>query len=320
MSDAHDAHDHGGHPPEPAEITHPLLWTLGLVGMSLFLVWMFFHYYDVGTTHGRSLTPVPLLMQRSGPVEPDHAALIADRSQDVLDRGAAVYATACASCHGPTGNLVGGTSPTARNFHIDGFRNQLGGGPYALYVVTTQGFNGNAMPGFPGLSPQDRYAVVHFVREAIVKPNNAAAYAADDLPETKAKIPAPGAGGDAAAGPQLPPNERPAPVTLHPLMAVMSAEASERGRVRARWLDATANAAAPEARADVERLRELARAEPALGDQLRAAAAAGDRKRFATLLVAPMAPGADTSAFALMSDDRLGAVYQAARSAAQGSR
>src|SRR4051812_26886911 len=195
MSDthaAHDAHgdDHGAHAPEPREITHPAIWTVGLVAMSLFLVWVFFHEISLGHAAARGEPSVPDLMRAEGggPPEPDHLKLIQDRSPEVLEKGQEVYAKNCATCHGMNGDLKGGTNAQARNFHTDAFKNPCGGGPYGLFLVVTNGYG--AMPGLKNIDPASRYAVVHYVRETWVKTDNAKNYVAEDPPGIQKEIPA----------------------------------------------------------------------------------------------------------------------------------
>jgi cytochrome c5 len=320
-ADAHDAHagDHDAHAPEPKEFTHPALWTVGLVAIAAFLVWLFFHELGVGRTVSRGEIPVPLLVKAEGggEPEPDHLKLIADRSPEVLEKGQSIFGKNCASCHGMNGDLKGGTAPNARNFHADAFKNPCGGGPYGLYLVVTNGWG--AMPSMKAsLNPEQRYAVIHYIRETWVKTDNAKNYLVDDLPEEKAKIPAPGAKGE--EGPSVPPNEVTAPEKVFPLMRAIADEAETQVRSQQAWLDAAAGAAAPEARADVERLRALAARDRALGAMLQGACKAGDRKLFVALLVEGQSPGAPTADFALMSADRLAALYASARAAAEGSR
>lgn len=222
---------HDVHTREPAERSHPILWTLGLVvsavGLSLYFTVNYRRGAVVGRDHGH-LAP----SAASGPVEPDHLALIADRSDEVLEKGGIVWSKNCASCHGAEGNAnPTKLNPPPRNFWTDAFKNPNGGGAYGLYTVMAKGFNG--MPAFPALSSQDRYAVVHFVRERLVKPNNPDNYQ-EDSAEIVANIPA---AGGAAAGPTEPPHLRPVPAPSYALLAGVAQASEPSAKAAAAWLD-----------------------------------------------------------------------------------
>jgi mono/diheme cytochrome c family protein len=314
MSDS-PAHEHDDHGPEPTELTHPLLWTAGLVVSALGLVWLFFHCMSEGGRAARGEVPVSQLMAPSGAPEPDHLALIADRSPEVLALGRKVFTTNCASCHGMNGDLKGGTQPQARNFHTDAFKNPNHGGPFALYQVVSHGYG--LMPAFMGIDPASRYAAVHYIREAFVKKYNPANYVENDPPDVLAQIPKPGVAG--SAEPSLPPNERPAPPLLYPLLQAESEQGAATMASLRQWSDAMSAAATPENRQEVDRLRSLALHNGGLGVALRDAAKSGDRPRFIELLTASHVPGAAATDFALMPGDRLTMLYDVARSGAEGS-
>ena len=174
---------------EPHELTNPALWTLGLLVSIAALGFIFFHFKQIGREHakGEERWALPVVNDL------DHQALGADRSQAVLDRGEVIYAKNCVSCHGANGDAPVG-SPPPRNFHTEAFKNPLGSGPYGFYDVLAHGYK-----GMPALSatPEERYAVAHYVRETFMKPTNPSYVAKDDA-KVVAQIPAKGAGGAAA--------------------------------------------------------------------------------------------------------------------------
>ena len=226
--------DTHAHVPDAPERSNPLLWTAGLLLIAIFLVAMFAHFYHVGAAHGREEGLIPATTrEQKGPGEPDHLALIANKGADVLDHGAAVFGKNCATCHGPQGNAnPTNMNPPPRNFWADTFKNPNGAGPYGLFTVVSNGYNGR-MPAFPNLSAEDRYAVIHYVRETFIKPHNPNNYLEKDSKELTAKIPPKGSGG---GGPQIPVNEVPAPKEVFPLMEGIAAEnAMETESARA-WL------------------------------------------------------------------------------------
>jgi high-affinity iron transporter len=82
-----------------------------------------------------------------------------------VGRGARLYASTCASCHGATGHA---DTPTARALNpppiafADRARaNQRS--PFALYQVISQGLDGTAMVSFSNLPDRDRWALAYYV-------------------------------------------------------------------------------------------------------------------------------------------------------------
>lgn len=203
---------HDAHTQDPPERSNPALWALGLLVSATVLVLYFAYNYHNGAIIGRDHGRLPP-SAASGPVEPMHQALIDARGDDVLEKGANIFAKNCATCHGPQGNTnPTKLNPAPRNFWTDAFKNPNGGGPYGLYTVVSKGFQG--MPAFPSLLPEERYAVIHYVREVLVKPNNPSHYIEKD-PDTIV-IPA---GGGAAEGPGVRPALRPVPDNSYALLA-----------------------------------------------------------------------------------------------------
>ena len=284
MSDPH--HPHG---PEPREFSHPVLWTVGLVVAVLGLAWVFF----TQLAHGREvLKGAPkLVVQTAAAGEPDHAALIADRSQPVLDRGEILYGKNCASCHGPQGDTnPTGVNPPVRNLKLEAFKNPLGAGPYGFYQVLTKGYAG--MPAFRNLPVADRYAITHFVRESWMKsgPN----YVAEDADAVKAQVPAKGAAGAAATGRTVDPTTITPPPTIYPLMAAMvSAHAPEQAQVSA-WLAAAGSDPVCEA------VRELHAAQPRVVERLLRACVSDDEATFTAVITAPSLAGTPAGHLAVM--------------------
>jgi mono/diheme cytochrome c family protein len=307
MSASHDdAHAHGA--PDPVELTHPLLWTACLLAASLALVWWFFHFLAAGRVEGRRGEVIPPAGHAAQHMEPDHAKLGADRSDEVIQRGALVYAKNCANCHGTNGDnppSISGTPP--RNFRKDAFKGPLGGGPYGLYVVVTRGFG--SMPAFPSLSAADRYAVIHFVRETMVKPSNPKNYVAKDADSVARQIPPPGA---AAAAEPVARDLIEIKAPLLPLLAGISEEEAVRAAQTAKWLEqARAEAGTREALArGVQQLIGLAHERMGLSEQLQAAVAADNRARFIALLAGSDGSGALRPYFSLLPEDQLVGLFQ----------
>jgi mono/diheme cytochrome c family protein len=313
--------DHSAHDPAPRkiELTNPLLWTVGLVAMALFLAWLFFVCMDIGSADVRGEQKVADYMVSAEPT-PDFEALIADRGPATLAAGKQIFDTNCATCHGVNGDTKGATTQGARNFRADAFKNPNGGGPYALYVVVSNGFNG-VMPSFSaGFKPAQRMAVVQYVREAFVKKYNQEHYVEQDPADVLASIPKPGS--SAAGGAEaLPPNQRAVPGMTYQLMAVAADQAASADAALATWAEAARDAAGDQpTRADAEALCDLVARAPGLGVELRASAAGAAQERFASLLTGGVEGGVDRAAFLVMSKERVAALYLCARTAAEGSR
>ncbi|MEG8223476.1 FTR1 family protein [Sphingomonas sp. HH69] len=90
---------------------------------------------------------------------------LAPSSVPDLNRGAALYAQNCASCHGATGDGRGAAARGMDPAPID-FTDQARARErslFGLYQVIEQGLEGTAMPSFAHLSPDDRWALAFHV-------------------------------------------------------------------------------------------------------------------------------------------------------------
>ena len=99
-----------------------------------------------------------------------HAELITNWNKESFDRGQALYHSICITCHGTPEKE--GSLPTSRAFWKEPFKN--GTDPFNLFKTLTDGLG--QMPAWPSLTPRDRYDVIHYLREAFLKPQNPAAY------------------------------------------------------------------------------------------------------------------------------------------------
>jgi len=100
----------------------------------------------------------------------DHAALIQKWDEQSLARGEKLYAVVCITCHGTPEQQ--GTLPTSRAFWKEPFKN--GSDPFSLYKTIGQGLN--QMPPQLWMTPEQRYDVVHFLRETFLKKHNPKEY------------------------------------------------------------------------------------------------------------------------------------------------
>jgi cytochrome c5 len=99
----------------------------------------------------------------------DHADVIQNLNENTLQKGKDFYNQVCAACHG-----IDGTSslPRAGSFNRDEFR--YGNDPYSMWQTITNG--AGQMGAQRWLSPEDRYAVIQYIREEFVKNENPQAY------------------------------------------------------------------------------------------------------------------------------------------------
>lgn len=104
----------------------------------------------------------------------DHAGLIRELNADAFRRGEAIYGYLCVNCHGTKDQP--GSLPTSLRFASGVFKN--GFDPYRMYQTLTKGY-GMMMPQ-TWMVPQQKYDVIHYLREAYLKPYNASQYAAVD--------------------------------------------------------------------------------------------------------------------------------------------
>jgi hypothetical protein len=100
----------------------------------------------------------------------DHAGIIRSWDEQSFKRGEKLYNGLCITCHG---NLQGpGSLPTSRPFWNEPFKNRSD--PFSIYKTLTDGLD--QMPPWPFLTPEQRYDLVHFIREEFVRDHNPGEY------------------------------------------------------------------------------------------------------------------------------------------------
>ncbi len=100
----------------------------------------------------------------------DHAGLIKALDKESFRRGRDIYGTVCFTCHGDAD--LPGSLPNSFRFWDGNF--QVGIDPYSMYQTVSRGFGG--MPPQVHLVPQQKYDVIHFIRENFVKNDNQEQY------------------------------------------------------------------------------------------------------------------------------------------------
>ena len=106
-----------------------------------------------------------LIAQQSNDEDVDHAGIIRSWTDANRERGRKIYDLHCYGCHG-----YDGTSrlPDARSFNTEELR--AGSDPYNMWLTLTEGF-GQMVPQTQ-YTPQERYDVVHFIREVLIRGRN----------------------------------------------------------------------------------------------------------------------------------------------------
>ncbi len=101
----------------------------------------------------------------------DHAGMIAGLAGANFQRGEAIYNLVCVNCHGTKDKP--GSLPTSLRFATGVFKN--GADPFHMYQTLTHGF-GQMVPQ-SWMVPQQKYDVIHYIRESYLKSNNPTQYA-----------------------------------------------------------------------------------------------------------------------------------------------
>ena len=125
---------------------------------------------DGGRTKAMELQPPPHLLV-APPIPEyeksiDHAGLIRDLDTDSFSRGEAIYNRLCINCHGTKDQP--GSLPNSLRFASGKFKNSAE--PYGMYQTLTRGF-GMMLPQ-TWMVPQQKYDVIHYIRQAYLKPHN----------------------------------------------------------------------------------------------------------------------------------------------------
>lgn len=96
----------------------------------------------------------------------DHAGIIGDLDDEDFEAGRQIFQGHCINCHGADGNEP--RLPTARAFGSQQLK--YGSDPYGMFLTVSRG--AGLMAALRHLSPLERYQVVHFVREGLMKDRN----------------------------------------------------------------------------------------------------------------------------------------------------
>ncbi len=100
----------------------------------------------------------------------DHAGMIQSLDSDSFRRGETIYKRLCVNCHGT--HQQPGSLPTSLRFASGRFKN--GSDPYTMYQTLTRGFG--MMVAQTWMVPQQKYDVIHYIRQAYLKADNPTQY------------------------------------------------------------------------------------------------------------------------------------------------
>lgn len=135
------------------------------------------YYLDVmnvasfNTVPGTSLDTLNIIREietKVGGIKPAmDLALISNPTESFIASGKTKYETTCASCHGNSGKGDGvaaaALNPKPRNFHsTEGWTN--GRTFYDIYNTVNNGVPGTGMTAYEFLSPEDRVAIIQYIR------------------------------------------------------------------------------------------------------------------------------------------------------------
>ena len=99
----------------------------------------------------------------------DHAQVINSLNKTTLQKGKQIYLKSCITCHGANGTA---SLPQARSFNKDSMR--FGNKPYDMWKTITNG--SGMMAAQTWLSPVERYYVIQYIREELMKKSNPKQY------------------------------------------------------------------------------------------------------------------------------------------------
>jgi mono/diheme cytochrome c family protein len=100
-------------------------------------------------------------------IPPLNIMAVKDPTPELMEKGANLYTTICASCHGADGNGSGpaaaGMNPPPRNLTTtDNWKN--GATIQGIFQTLTEGIPGTAMIPYDYLTPEERVALAHHIR------------------------------------------------------------------------------------------------------------------------------------------------------------
>lgn len=128
-----------------------------------------------GPERAQQLQPSPQeLLIVDDTADLDHSQILKSMTTSDFEAGLRIFQGHCVNCHGSDGNTP--TLATARAFGTQKLR--FGADPYRMFLTVSRG--AGLMAPLSHLSPRERYQVIHYVREAIMKDRNSDYVTIDD--------------------------------------------------------------------------------------------------------------------------------------------
>ncbi|MBA4019949.1 MAG: hypothetical protein C0483_22515 [Pirellula sp.] len=122
-----------------------------------------------GSARAKALRPdAQDLIVKDDLIDLDHAGILRSLGDRDFEAGKQIYLGHCKNCHGTDGNTP--SLATARAFGTQPLK--YGADPYKMLLTLTRG--AGLMTPMQHLSPKERYQVIHYIREALMKPRNPA--------------------------------------------------------------------------------------------------------------------------------------------------
>jgi len=149
----------------PAGLTNQLASKQQFIDLVRYLI----EIRDGGRQRVAALMPTPAQLALKLPeyeARVDHAGMVGSLDEKSRERGQAIYERLCINCHGTIDQP--GSLPTSLRFATGQFKS--GSDPLAMYQTLTRGY-GQMTPQV-WMVPQQKYDVIHYIREAFLKPNN----------------------------------------------------------------------------------------------------------------------------------------------------
>ncbi|MCA8998660.1 MAG: c-type cytochrome, partial [Planctomycetaceae bacterium] len=128
-----------------------------------------------GPTRAKELQPRPEeLLIVDDTQDLDHARILTSLGERDFEAGQRIFHGHCVNCHGPDGNTP--TLATARAFGAQELK--YGADPYRMFLTVSRG--AGLMAPLTHLTPRERYQVVYYIRESIMKDRNPGYSTIDD--------------------------------------------------------------------------------------------------------------------------------------------
>ena len=150
-----------------------------LIGIGLLYIWNL-------NTIGRNAVPPRILQdsitlvkeipfQSPRVIPPVDIMKVGISSPELINKGNELFKTNCSNCHGDNGQGDGPSAPmlnpTPRNFHsLDGWQN--GSKVTQMYKTLEEGIRGGGMASYNYMTPENRFALIHYIRTFANNPPN----------------------------------------------------------------------------------------------------------------------------------------------------